>query len=59
MLFLGKLQAAVTMRVDNVPASLEPYLPSKELQSVRIAQLTVGRVDDHSFLWSAFARFLL
>ena len=39
VLFLGELQAAVTMRVDNVPACLEPYLPSKELQSVRIAQL--------------------
>ena len=38
-MFLGQLQDALTLAVDNLPPCLEPYLPSKEVQSVRIAQL--------------------
>jgi hypothetical protein len=37
--FSESLSYAETFRVDNTPPSLEVYLPSKESQTVRIAQL--------------------
>ena len=39
VMFTGSVQNASTMRVDDVPQCLEKYLPSKDVQEVRIAQL--------------------
>jgi len=39
VLFSSTVENGFTMRVDNVPKILEPYLPSKDVQQVRIAQL--------------------
>jgi len=39
VLFKGSVSNASTMRVDDLPECLEPYLPSKDQQKVRVAQL--------------------
>ena len=39
VVFLGSLDQSYVLRVNDVPKELEPFLPSKSEQKVRIAQL--------------------
>ena len=44
VVFRGSRYNAFTVRVDDTPPCLEPFLPSKQLQSVRIAQLEMSAI---------------
>ena len=59
VLFFGHMRNGRTMRVNNVPEVLLPFLPSKSEQKVRIAVGNVRNFVRNTIIWFCFEWYVL